>query len=110
MKFLQLLLLLVASLATALPSPRQGDWDWDDDFDYDDFERDFCYAYGIYISRFTNLARTLSRNATIVLPDSPLMQTMHLRWQAYAKPTYSAVVEVTTEEDVIHTVSVPPPP
>ena len=107
MKFFQLLLLLVASLVTALPYSRQGDWGWDDEFDYDGFERDSCYAYGIHLSRFANLARKLSRNATIVLPDNPLMRTTHLRWQAYAEPTYSAVVEVTTEEDVVHTVHFP---
>ncbi|KAK4185322.1 FAD-binding domain-containing protein, partial [Podospora australis] len=52
----------------------------------------------------TKLSSLLSRNASIILPSNPRFTTVHQRWQAYSKPTYSAVVEVATEEDVVVTV------
>lgn len=51
---------------------------------------------------FSELAADLSSDAVIVSPRA----TEHQRWQAYASPTYSVVVEVAVEEDVQRTVRV----
>ncbi|PVH70236.1 FAD-binding domain-containing protein [Cadophora sp. DSE1049] len=53
---------------------------------------------------FSELDAQLSPNASIILPADPLFQTAGARWQAYSRPTYSAVVEVAVEEDVQKTV------
>ncbi|KAK0638508.1 hypothetical protein B0T16DRAFT_338189 [Cercophora newfieldiana] len=50
-------------------------------------------------SLFAELARQLSHDAALILPDDSLF-SQHLRWQQYLKPTYSAVVEVANEQDV----------
>lgn len=91
MKFLPLLSAIAGCLGSAHPP-------------------DTCLAAPLSPSLVSRLAAVLSPSATIVLPSSPLMQTTHLRWQAYAKPTYSLVVEVATEQDVVATVPPPPPP
>jgi hypothetical protein len=54
---------------------------------------------------FSELRANLSSNASIIFPDDPLMQTAGARWQAYSRPSYRAVVEVATEEDVQAAVS-----
>lgn len=59
--------------------------------DYDDF--------------YSELRTQLSTNASLILPTDPLMDEASIRWQAYQRPTYSAVVEVAIEEDVQVTVS-----
>jgi hypothetical protein len=54
---------------------------------------------------FSELRANLSSDASIIFPDDPLMQTAGARWQAYSRPSYRAVVEVATEQDVQSAVS-----
>jgi hypothetical protein len=51
------------------------------------------------------LGPQLSSNAAIVLPDQVYWANASARWQGYAIPTYQAVVEVSTENDIQQTVS-----
>ncbi|KAK1832578.1 FAD-binding domain-containing protein [Podospora conica] len=96
MKFLPLLC-VVASLAWARPSTRY--WDYHVD------HHSICLSTTRSAAAlFSHLAAKLSPNATILLPSNPDMRTTHQRWQAHAQPTYAAVVEVATEDDVVTTV------
>ncbi|KAK3313658.1 hypothetical protein B0H66DRAFT_577592 [Apodospora peruviana] len=51
-----------------------------------------------------DLGRRLSRDALIVLPDSPHFEELAERWQDGGRPTYSVVVVVATERDVSESV------
>lgn len=102
MKFLSLLPVL-ALLASALPNAKHPKGE-------SPVSHSTCLAAPIDSSILSSLAAQLSPNATLLLPTSPLMHNTHLRWQAYAKPTYSFLVEVVTEEDVIATVPSPVSP
>jgi hypothetical protein len=66
---------------------------------------------GYLVSRdsdiFSQLGNQLSPGASIIRQDDPRMQSTYQRWQAYSMPTYSAVVEVTIEDDVQKTVRRP---
>lgn len=102
MKFLPLLP-AIALVASALPSAKAPDWD-------PPVIPSTCLAAPLPPCLLSSLAAQLSPNATLRLPTSPLMHNTHLRWQAYAKPSYSFLVEVVTEEDVATTVRYPPSP
>lgn len=96
MKFISLLPAL-ALVASALPSAKAPDWE-------PPVPPFTCLAAPVAPSLLSSLAAQLSPNATLLLPTSPLMHNTHLRWQAYAKPTYSVLIEVANEEDVVATV------
>ncbi|KAK0746969.1 hypothetical protein B0T18DRAFT_489395 [Schizothecium vesticola] len=97
MKFLPLLPSL-ALLASALSPYKAPNWD-------PHVHLSTCLSTPLPPFFLSRLAALLSPNATLLLPSSPVMQTTHLRWQAYAKPTYSLLVEVATEQDVVATLT-----
>lgn len=55
-------------------------------------------------SNFAELGAVLSPSASILLPDDAGFDNATLRWQAYAAPSFRAVVEVATESDIQNTV------
>jgi len=57
------------------------------------------------LDAFRELRPQLSPGASLVVPSDPLFADASMRWQAYLRPTYSAVVEVATEADVQAVVS-----
>lgn len=50
------------------------------------------------------LGAELSPDASIILQDDAAFRDLNKRWQAYATPQFSAVVDVRSEEDVQKTV------
>ena len=53
---------------------------------------------------YSLLAAQLSPGASIVFPDNPQFDLLQQRWQEYSRPTYSAIVQAATEDDVRKTV------
>ena len=50
------------------------------------------------------LGPLLSQNASVLVSDSSGFSNASQRWQGYNDPSFSAVVEVATESDVVNTV------
>ncbi|KAF2197576.1 FAD-binding domain-containing protein [Delitschia confertaspora ATCC 74209] len=50
------------------------------------------------------LGPRLTSNARIILPGDVDFSSSSERWQEYAKPTFKAIVEVTTESDISETI------
>jgi hypothetical protein len=53
----------------------------------------------------SELGRHLSPNAAIFLSTDPGWVNATLRWNAFSAPTYTALVEVSTEKDIQETVT-----
>jgi hypothetical protein len=52
------------------------------------------------------LGHRLSPNAAIFRPTDPGWSKAILRWNAFSPPTYTALVEVSTEKDIQETVTI----
>jgi hypothetical protein len=52
-----------------------------------------------------HMPKLLSPNANIYFPGSPKFSEATTRWQEWQDPNITIVVEVTTESDVVETVS-----